>query len=77
MNLFSKFFFAEAATHNQIEYVEIDDVKYGFVPSANKRYGMMRFKAGAKKASEKSAGIIVCIHTQHSQFLTFFSQFQI
>lgn len=54
-------FIAEAATHKQIDYVEIDDVKYGFVASTDKRHGLMRFKPGAKKEYEKSCGVIVCI----------------
>lgn len=58
-------FIAEAATHKQIDYVEIDDVKYGFVASTDKRHGLMRFKPGAKKEYEKSCGVIVCIGYMH------------
>lgn len=66
------YFIAEASTHKQIEYVEIEGVKYGFVPSKNKRFGLMRFQPGAKKAYEKSTGVIVCVplelHQNHFQF---------
>lgn len=57
------YFIAEASNHKQIDYVEIEDVKYGFVASTEKRYGLMRFKPGAKKSYEKSSGIIVCTHS--------------
>lgn len=50
---------SEVATHKQIEYTERDGIKYGFVPSANKRYGFMKFKPGATKPFEKSSGQIV------------------
>lgn len=37
----------------------MDGVKYGFVPSKNKRYGFMRFPPGGKKLYEKSSAAIV------------------
>lgn len=54
---------SEVANHKQFDYVEMDGVKYGFVPSANKRFGWMRFSPGAKKAHEISSGVIVRIYT--------------
>lgn len=51
--------FAEVTSQKQIEYIEVDNVKYGFVPSTKKRYGFMRFNPGAKKAYEQSSAEIV------------------
>lgn len=58
LNVFS-LYISEATTHKQIEYVEINGIKYGFVPSTNKRYGFMRFLPGANKPYEESSAEIV------------------
>lgn len=62
MSFFLRPIFAEVSSTDKIEYVEMNGVDYGFVPSSvTRRCGFMRFQPNAIKAKTPNFAEVVSV----------------